>query len=271
MEVTYEGTDGTVGSVSRWVGNKEVGKGSQTITKIDDNKAVEMKLKFLEPWENESDAFIYLTDTTDGVKVTWGFKGDMPRPWNLMSPFMTMQKEFDTGLTRLKALSEKEAMSGATGARTFDIKETTTAPKTYIGIRKELTFDKLFTFFSENYPKLFTDLQKANVQPIGSPSGLFYTFDEKAMKTQVAAVAPVADAKKEVGSWQTFAVKGGKTVTVDYYGAYDKSKAAHDAIGEYIKKKNYKWVAPVIEEYVTDPGNEKDTAKWLTRISYFVE
>ena len=32
MKQSFEGTDGEVGFVSRWDGNKEVGKGSQTIT-----------------------------------------------------------------------------------------------------------------------------------------------------------------------------------------------------------------------------------------------
>ncbi len=29
--------------------------------------------------------------------------------------------------------------------------------------------------------------------------------------------------------------------------------------------------APVIEEYVTDPGKEPDSSKWLTRIYFFAE
>jgi effector-binding domain-containing protein len=60
-------------------------------------------------------------------------------------------------------------------------------------------------------------------------------------------------------------------LTIDYYGSYDKTEHAHNQMDKYIKEKNYKMVMPVIEEYITDPMTEKDTSKWLTRISYFVE
>ena len=53
---TYEGTDGEVGSINSWVGNDEVGVGSQEVTKIVDNELVETKLKFIKPFESEANA-----------------------------------------------------------------------------------------------------------------------------------------------------------------------------------------------------------------------
>ncbi len=40
---------------------------------------------------------------------------------------------------------------------------------------------------------------------------------------------------------------------------------------EYMEEKKLQSIPQVIEEYVTDPVQEPDTAKWLTRIIYFVE
>ena len=43
---------------------------------------------------------------------------------------------------------------------------------------------------------------------------------------------------------------------------------AHLAMDKYIKANNLPTQTHVIEEYVTDPMHEKDTAKWLTNIYY---
>lgn len=271
MKTKLAGTDGTIGAVYSWEGNDDVGKGEQTITKIEDQKRVEVKLHFMEPFESEASSYIVLEDDPNGVKVTWGFNGGMPRPWNVMSLFMNMEKtigdDFALGLEKLKALAEKEAAL----MPTYEIKESTIEAKTYLGIRNEVTFDKIGAMFNENLPKIFADAGNAGVQPAGAPVGLFYKWDPKAMKTDMAAAIPVADVNAKVGSWQKLEVKGGKALVVDYYGAYEKSEAAHNAMDKYIADNKYKQIAPVVEEYITDPMKEPDTSKWLTRIVYFVE
>jgi effector-binding domain-containing protein len=64
---------------------------------------------------------------------------------------------------------------------------------------------------------------------------------------------------------------GGKALKVDYYGDYAGSEQAHVAIMEYIDQNGLTAKEPVIELYITDPGMEPDTSKWLTTIYYLVE
>ena len=80
-----------------------------------------------------------------------------------------------------------------------------------------------------------------------------------------------AFAKGKYGKSETFTTKGGKTLEVYFYGDYKNLGAAHNQIKAYITEKKLKFVAPVLEEYITDPMTEKDPAKWLTKIYYFVE
>jgi effector-binding domain-containing protein len=270
MKTQLAGTDGTVGAVYSWEGNDDVGKGEQTITKIEQMKRVDVKLHFLEPFESEAHAYITLADDPNGVKVTWAFEGNTPRPWNVFGLFMNMEKavgeDFSKGLAKLKALAEKEAAA----APAYDIIETTVSARTFLGMRKEVTFDQISSMFNDNLPKIFADVTKAGMQPEGAPVGLYFKWDPQAMKTDMAAAIPYS-ARKKVGSWQTFEVKGGKALVIDYYGAYEKTENAHYAMDTYIADKKYKALAPVMEEYITDPTTEPDTAKWLTRITYFVE
>ncbi len=267
-KTAIEGADGTVGAKYTWIGNKEVGQGEQTISKLEDNKTVETDIHFIKPWDGKATSYIHLEDAEGGTKVTWGFNSEMPRPFNVMGLFMNPEKmigdEYDKGLSNLKSVTEKEA----TSKPAMTINEVTFAPHTYVGVKKTVSFDKISDFFAENMPKLFAG---SGLKPVGPPSGLYYTFDEKAKTTEVAAVAPVADTKGMKGSLETFTIKGGKALEMDFMGDYKNLGMAHNKIKAYAASKNMKVTAPVVEEYITDPMSEKDPNKWLTKIYYIVE
>ena len=55
------------------------------------------------------------------------------------------------------------------------------------------------------------------------------------------------------------------------FGPYELTAKAHTAIHEYIGAHNKKIIGAPWEVYVTDPGLEKDTAKWETDVYYPVE
>ncbi|MEM9076517.1 MAG: SRPBCC family protein [Bacteroidota bacterium] len=112
MEKKFTGTDGEVGAMSYWNGNKDVGEGEQEITKIVDGERIESQLRFLKPWKSISDA--YLTTeavAADKTKVTWGFSGKNKFPASIFMLFMNMDKavggDFEEGLASLKSLMEK--------------------------------------------------------------------------------------------------------------------------------------------------------------------
>ncbi|UNY97692.1 SRPBCC family protein [Zhouia spongiae] len=113
MQKDFVGTDGMVGFVSKWKGNKEVGEGEQEITNIVKNKVVETQLRFLKPWKSVSDAYIKVSEVTENItKVTWGFQGENKFPMSIFMLFMNMDKtvgkDFEEGLGKLKRVLEKQ-------------------------------------------------------------------------------------------------------------------------------------------------------------------
>ena len=112
MKTSFNGTDGTVGFVSSWEGNKDVGKGEQKIIKITEGERIDYELHFIEPIESTEQAYM-ITEAVNGnqTKVKWGFEGRMKYPMNLMCLFMDMDDmvgpDFEQGLSNLKALMEK--------------------------------------------------------------------------------------------------------------------------------------------------------------------
>nr|WP_299338839.1 SRPBCC family protein [Allomuricauda sp.] len=112
MEKKFTGTDGEVGAVSYWNGNKDVGEGEQEIKKIVDGERIESELRFLKPWKSVSDAYLTTEKVASGTtKVTWGFSGKNKFPFSIMMLFMNMDKavgkDFEEGLSSLKASLEK--------------------------------------------------------------------------------------------------------------------------------------------------------------------
>lgn len=271
MEVFIEGKDGEMGSIYKWTGDPDkTGVGQMTNTGIKDNEEIAYHLNFMKPWESESDGYVRLSEVDGGTKVAWGFYGENPFPWNIVMLFMSMDKmvgkEFDTGLGLLKNLAEKEAKMVAG----FKIKQVKFSAKSYAAIRKEISFKDMQSFFQQSYETIQRAMRKKYLRPRGAPSGLYYTWDEQNMKSDMAAAMPIRG-KINVGEVKTIKLPKTTAFSIDYYGSYEGSIYAHKALGLYMQQNGLTLKAPVVEEYITNPQAEPDTSKWLTKIYYFAE
>ncbi|MCP5064136.1 MAG: SRPBCC family protein [Ignavibacteriae bacterium] len=112
MKKELTGVDGTVGAKVSWDSdNENLGKGSQTISGIEAPTLFETDLKFYTPFESKARGYIKLLKEENRTTVTWGFKSEMPYPFNLMKLFMDMEeamdKDWNKGLSKLKYICEK--------------------------------------------------------------------------------------------------------------------------------------------------------------------
>ena len=119
-KITLTGEDGAIGSKNCWDSEvKEVGKGCQWITEIEENKHLGTGMKFERPNEGDGTAYVDLEESEGGTKVTWGFTGEMPWPMNFMVPMINsgmeeqMEPDWGNGLKKLKELSEASAKADA--------------------------------------------------------------------------------------------------------------------------------------------------------------
>jgi len=112
MKQEYIGTDGEVGFLSKWEGNKDVGMGEQEVIKIVENESIHVQMRFFKPWKSESEASTRVVALGDHkTKVTWGFFGINKVPANIFMLFFNMDKavggDFEEGLISLKTILEK--------------------------------------------------------------------------------------------------------------------------------------------------------------------
>ena len=273
MIVEYTGTDGELGSTSSWSGNKDVGKGSQTISKLEPPTYAETSLKFLEPMESEATSYTMLKDTTGGTLVTWGIKGENGFVGRIFATFMNfdemMEPDFQRGLNKLTDLIAS-LPKPSTGPALDVVPGDYTGGK-YLGIKGSMKFDQLTSFYEKSYGALFPALEKAGGKPAGMPSGLYYKWDEKAGTTDLAAAIPFTGDVKAPKGMEVISLPASKSLTINYMGGYHGIGKAHEAMDAYIMSNKLQQLTPVVEEYITDPMTEPDSNKWLTKVVYFVK
>lgn len=272
MKTSISGTDGDVGATYQWEGNDDAGAGIQTITAMTPDR-IDMEVNFTKPFESKSPTYMLFKEEGKKTTVTWAFDMHVAFPWNGLAMFTDMDAgvgaDYERGLKNLKKACEEIAHKKYRG---YEVADLDSIPVRYfLGVRKTVNFPDIPGFFGANLGKAFEQAQKSGATMAGSPSGLFWSYDEQAGKTDMAAAVPLAADQKPTGGLSVFAVGGQRALVIEYFGAYEKTGEAHFALDDYMAEKGLQYIPPVIEEYVTDPGQEPDTAKWLTKVIYFVE
>lgn len=109
---TYTGPSAGVGAHYAWQGNRKAGQGSMEITGSAPER-VDVRLSFLKPWKATNQVAFELVPTGGGTDVTWRMWGENTGAAAVFTKVFNMDKflgkDFEKGLTRLKAVAESPA------------------------------------------------------------------------------------------------------------------------------------------------------------------
>ncbi|HNW58329.1 MAG TPA: GyrI-like domain-containing protein [bacterium] len=268
LKITYKGVDGTAGSSYSWIGTKS-GSGEMSASTIKPAEELAYHLKFITPMASEADGFVRVAPAPGGSKVTWAMFGRDPFPWNILMLFMSMDKmigkDFERGLTSLKEISEKdEAQIAAYIVTPVDF-----PGRTFAALRQTVAIAGIPDFFTASFGRLMAATASKGLTMAGPPCGLYYTWDEKTQTTEIAAALPISGPKAIGEGIELVTLPKARAFVIDYYGPYDRSMLAYQAMDRYFARNNLRQSMPILEEYVTDPGTAPDPAKVLTRIYFF--
>ena len=113
MKKEFRGTDGSVGFVYAWDGNKQAGKGEQELKGIREGERIDVEVRFIKPFEGiATTPFTTKPISENETLVTWGMTSTLKYPMNLMLLFMNMDKllgkDLETSLLTLKKILEKK-------------------------------------------------------------------------------------------------------------------------------------------------------------------
>ena len=269
---TITGEDGSLGAIDSWKGSK-IGEGKLQHLSMDPYRSVTQKLTFITPFPAESDVFFHLSEAAGETKVTWGFDTRYKRPQNVMTLFMkgALEKDFDNGLSNLKSMAEAEVKGpGTPNGIDVTVKEMNFPATSYAAVRKTVPMNKITDYYRKNLETIYNAATAAKLQP-GVPCGIFFSWDDKLQQTDMAAAIPVPEGSKPASGYEIITLPAAQAAYADYYGPYSKIANAHVAIEKFITGKGRQIIPPAIEMYVTDPGKEKDSSKWLTKVIYFMK
>ena len=274
VRYTPQGTDGTVGAATLWSGDPEIsGDGKIEITALEANRSVAHKLSFTRPRKGTATSLFTLRENGGLTSVTWQFRLATPRPWNIFNLFYSLDKEmgadFETGLNLLKKAIETRA--GTIAASAVEIRDMDFPATTFLQVRQQVGWTDMGRFYAQHLPLVYQEALKAQASP-GTPTGLYYRWDEQNQRADMSAAVPVkSGTEMRTPLFSTENIPASKAVYVNYYGAYDKLPGIYSQVRALLAEKKLKQKYPIIEQYITDPAKEKDTARWLTKIVFLVE
>ena len=106
----FKGTDGTVGYIYAWSGDKNAGEGEKEIKNIIEGKSIETEIRFVKPMSAVASIIMETESLSDNqTKVYWSNAGTLKYPMNIMVPMVERHvvKDMDISLSTLKNILEK--------------------------------------------------------------------------------------------------------------------------------------------------------------------
>lgn len=263
VKMTYSDPPSGTGSWYEWSSEvKNVGKGKLSITKSIPNDTILTELLFME--QGAAMGGFTFTGQDSGTLVKWFIQSDLgnnpiARYFGLFMDKM-LGKDFEQGLEALKTYVENHPA--------FTVNEADFSETSYLYIRDTMSMATIGQKMGQYYGEIMGYLQSLKLEPAGAPLAVYHSWENNVFDVECGI--PVQGVK-DPGKFKTGMLKAQKVATVDFYGPYEKTEAAHIAIEAWIKANNRTVTGSPWESYVTDPATEKDPNKWLTRIYWPIE
>ena len=105
----FKGTDGTVGYIISWKGNKDAGEGEKEIINIVEGEKIETEIRFIKPKRVTASVIMETGSVSENqTKVALINTGTLKYPLNLMIPMAEKRfpKDMDSSLSTLKNILE---------------------------------------------------------------------------------------------------------------------------------------------------------------------
>lgn len=258
MKTEYEGPVAGVGTKRTWT-SESMGSGSQVIEESTPFSHIKTVLDFGK--DGTSNSTWTFEKLENGVHVTWGMtmvelSWPMGRLYGLMTPGM-MDPFFTKGLNSLKEVCEADP----------DFSEIITTPTPTYAIFDSCLISDMGQKMGEVYGKLSTFFQQNNLEMAGPPLCFYHVWNPEGYIHFEAAI-PVLETIGDQGEIVVSEVHKTKAVEYLHVGSYDDLGTAHELLGAYLIEHGYQMAGAPFEEYLTDPSNEPDPAKWQTLVVY---
>lgn len=260
-----------LGSSYSWEStNDKVGNGRMRMIECIPNEKVRSEMHFMNEEKPAFSDMIFIPEDS-GFTAHWSMEFDCGinpfSRWMGLIMDKMMGPYFDEGLALLKAETEKMPSSDPNKIAGFDFEWRQLDQMNIAGVREFVKFTDLnATKFGNWYQTIGKTIGSQKLQMAGHPMAIYYTFTPEGFDMEAAI--PVNSLAKDDGTVKMHTIAASKSLVVKYYGAYEKTGPVYEAAYAYLKKNGMNTGDAPMEFFVTDPGIEKDSSKWLTEIVF---
>ena len=142
--------------------------------------------------------------------------------------------------------------------------------QTALVLKAEVKSTEVGSKIGEMYGNLFTYINSNNLQMVGNPFAVYYSYDPQG-NTSFEAACPVINGTKGNDSILYKEFPAMKVVCTIYQGTYESMEPVYIKLMDYMKINNLKSTGPSWEVYLTDPSTIKDPNENRTMIYFPVE
>lgn len=261
-------TKGVGASYSWESDHKDVGTGSMETLEAQDNAALNQKITFTKPWEQESNIYWVFKSVEGGTEVTWGMQGEMPFMARYMAAKMDdfVGPDYENGLQKLDSVIEKDMQQFS-----IDIHgETTHGGGYYLYNTTACKIDELANKMAQMMPEVGAYVEANNITMAGPAFALYHKYDEANNAVIFSCAVPVTDRviTDKASGIQTGLLRPFKAIKTTLKGDYKNLYEAWTKTDSYITAnglaKNES--IPSLEIYANDPMEYPNPADWITEI-----
>ena len=112
MKRSYSGAPSGKGAVYDWQGNAQAGQGRMEIVDVSPPASVTIQVDFVKPFDAHNLNQFTLDPHGGSTRVTWSMRGTQPFVLKAMSIFISpdrlLGKHFETGLSKLKSVAQRD-------------------------------------------------------------------------------------------------------------------------------------------------------------------
>jgi effector-binding domain-containing protein len=274
MKIEYFGPEKGQGAGYTWDSeNPDAGKGKLALSVSEPYSRITTEMDFMEKGTGSAD--FTFEKTENGIKLIWSMNADMGnnpigRIFGLFMDKM-LGDDFEEGLKGIKEAAE------ATAKWSYDIKVMEVPSFKAISIIDSVSASSkadigpvLSAKLGQLYGELVTFMVTNQLnQPDAPVFAIYHSWT--GTSTVLEAGIPIDSEVKGNNRVNFINTYAGKAIVCKHYGPYENTEKAHYEIDEWAKANDVEIAGAPWEVYVTDPGQEKDSSKWLTEIYYPVK
>jgi AraC family transcriptional regulator len=137
-------------------------------------------------------------------------------------------------------------------------------PRPALIIRSRIARSDIAKTLGQSLGRIVKYAGTAGAQIAGMPFARYPEFGEGVLTME--AGMPLRAAAAGSGDIESFTLPAGRTAVAVHQGPYDQLPQSFGAFERWMKEQGLVQNGAPWESYVTDPGQEPDSAKWITEI-----